>query len=222
MGRDCSEAVAEAALVPELEVVPVSSLIALVELLRGEREVEIMAPQHIPKVPQNRGFELANLRGQHRARRALEVAAAGGHNLLLLGPPGCGKTLLARALPGVLPSLSLEETLEVARIHSVAFGTRPGHGLKRERPFRSPHASASHVAMVGGGRPLTPGEVSLAHRGVLFLDETPEFDRRTLEALRVPLEDREVTISRSGRQATFPAAFSIVCAMNPCPCGCQC
>jgi magnesium chelatase family protein len=162
--------------------------------------------------------DLADVRGQAQARRALEVAAAGGHHLLLVGPPGCGKTLLASRLPGLLPEASEEEALESAAIASVS-----GRGLDpsrwRERPFRAPHHTASAVALVGGGGEPRPGEISLAHHGVLFLDELPEWDRRALEVLREPLESGTVTISRAARQSEFPARFQLVAAMNPCPCG---
>ena len=162
--------------------------------------------------------DLADVRGQARARRALEIAAAGGHNLLMIGPPGTGKTLLASRLPGILPEMSEEEALQNAAIASVC-----GHALDparwRQRPFRSPHHTASGVALVGGGTRPRPGEVSLAHHGVLFLDELPEFDRRVLEVLREPLESGRIVISRAAHQAEFPARFQMVSAMNPCPCG---
>ncbi len=162
--------------------------------------------------------DLCEVRGQHRARRALEIAAAGGHSLLLIGPPGTGKTMLASRLPGILPDMSDEEAIEAAAVQSVS---HHGFHLNRwkRRPFRAPHHTASGVALVGGGGSPMPGEISLAHHGVLFLDELPEYDRRVLEVLREPLESGSITISRAARQADFPARFQLVAAMNPCPCG---
>lgn len=163
-------------------------------------------------------FDFKNVKGQAGAKRALEIAAAGGHNILMIGPPGSGKTLMARCMPSILPDMTFQESLEVTRIHSVA-GAIPESGLLAERPFRSPHHTASHAALVGGGISALPGEVSKAHNGVLFLDELPEYSRDVLEALRQPLEDGVVTVTRVSAQSTYPARFMLVCSMNPCPCG---
>jgi magnesium chelatase family protein len=163
--------------------------------------------------------DYSDVKGQRNAVRALEVAAAGGHNVLMCGPPGSGKTMLARRLPTILPPLSLEESISVTRIFSAGGKKRNGGGLIWERPFRSPHHSASHPAIVGGGKNPHPGEISLAHHGVLFMDEMPEFDRSVLEALRQPLEDAVITVSRAAGTLTFPAECMLVAAMNPCPCG---
>ena len=163
--------------------------------------------------------DFADIRGQGVAKRAIEIAAAGGHNLLLVGPPGSGKSLLSKAIPGILPEMSFEEMLRTTAVHSVS-GTLPaGQALIRERPFRAPHHTMSFAGLVGGGQNPSPGEISLAHNGVLFLDELPEFDKRNLEILRQPLEDRQVTITRAAWKMTFPSDFMLVCAMNPCPCG---
>jgi magnesium chelatase family protein len=210
------DACAEAALAG-VEPIGVRHLAEAVAYLRGDGE----PPEFVARNGKPRGIalDLADVRGQERARRALELAAAGGHNMLLGGPPGIGKTMLARRLPGVLPPLDEAAALEVTRIHSVAGLVDPEHPLIAEPPFRAPHHSASTAAIVGGGPRLRPGEASLAHRGVLLLDELPEFQRPALEALRQPLEDGEILVARAAGSARFPARFQLVATMNLCPCG---
>jgi len=206
----------EAAWADGIEVLAPASLIALINHFKG---TQVLTPPE-PLLAEDDGMapDLADIKGQETAKRALEICAAGGHNLLMLGPPGSGKSMLAQRLPGILPMLDPREALEVSMIHSIA-GMLSNGRLSRRRPFRDPHHSASLAAMVGGGTRARPGEVSLAHNGVLFLDELPEFQRPTLEALRQPLESGAVAVARANAHITYPARFQLVAAMNPCRCG---
>ncbi len=209
----------EAALIPDIEVIPVASLNAIVDHLTNTRLLKPAQATVVADTAIQVDTDFQEIKGQEHAKRALEVAAAGGHNVLFMGPPGSGKTLLARALPSILPSMTLDESLDVTRIYSIADQLSADTPLIHRRPFRAPHHTISHAGLVGGGNWPRPGEVSLAHRGVLFLDELPEFGMRVLEVLRQPIEDKMVTISRAKSSLTFPANFQLVAAMNPCPCG---
>mgnify|MGYP002562571491 FL=1 len=213
-----AENAAEATLADGLTVYGVPDVETLVRHLRGEAPLS-PAQAWVPEPEMTAGPDLRDVMGQENAKRALEIAAAGGHNLLLIGSPGAGKSMLAKRLPSILPDMSREEALEVSGIWSVAGLTDPKHPLLTRRPFRSPHHTASAAALAGGGPLLRPGEISLAHNGVLFLDELPEFHRDVLETLRQPLEDGTVTVARSGGTLYLPARFQLICAMNPCRCG---
>ena len=212
---------AEVACLEGLRVLPVATLREAVLHLTGRQPIppQEQIGYQTYRAAWHTQHDLAQVRGQLGAKRALEIAAAGGHNLLMIGPPGSGKTMLARCLPGILPDMTFDEALESTRIHSAAGVMRAGGGLLEERPFRAPHHTASAVALVGGGSKAKPGEISLAHGGVLFLDELPECSRPALEAMRQPLEDGYVSISRINAQAQYPARVMLVAAMNPCPCG---
>jgi magnesium chelatase family protein len=207
----------EAALIKGLAVYGVESLQDCTDHLSGRRPIKKEAPTEVDLSRKESTADFADVKGQESAKRALEIAAAGGHNIALYGPPGTGKTMLARAFASILPPLSLDEMLEVTEIHSIAGAL--GEKLLTERPFRSPHHTASYVAIVGGGASPRPGEITLAHRGILFLDEFAEFETRVVESLRQPLEERFVTVSRARGTIRFPAHFILVAAMNPCPCG---
>ena len=211
----------EAAVVNGISVYPVRTLREALDFLMGDvRIAPVFADlSRLVLAGRDTGDDFADVKGQYFAKQAIEVAVAGGHNLMMIGSPGCGKTMLAKRIPSILPPLSVEEALEVTRIHSVAGALKAGQPLVVHRPFRAPHHTASAVGLLGGGTHLSPGEVSLAHRGVLFLDELPEFSRHTLEVMRQPLEDGHVTISRVSGTREYPSSFMLVAAMNPCPCG---
>lgn len=212
----------EAAVVNKLQVYGVSNLIEVVAFLKGNLQLQptiVNTREEFYAAQAQTDLDFADVKGQEAVKRAFEVAAAGGHNIILIGSPGCGKSMMAKRLPSILPQLTLAESLETTQIHSVAGKLGAQTSLIAQRPFRSPHHTISDVALIGGGATYKPGEISLAHNGVLFLDELPEFSRTALETLRQPLEDREITISRAKYSATLPCSFMLVASMNPCPCG---
>ena len=214
--------VSEAAVVNNLDVYGMDSLLDVISFFNGEKQFEptrIDTRKEFYEQQATSDLDYADVRGQESVKRALEVAAAGGHNLIMIGPPGSGKSMMAKRLPSILPPLTLAESLETTQIHSVAGKLKKGTSLISQRPFRSPHHSISQVALVGGGTNPQPGEISLAHNGVLFCDELPEFNRSVLEVMRQPLEDRRITISRAKYSIDYPCSFMFVASMNPCPCG---